>query len=34
MKARPTQKQLEFMEWEFGLFFHFGIRTFYPGHID
>ena len=22
------------MEWEFGLFFHFGIRTFYPGHQD
>ncbi len=34
MKAKPTQKQLEFMEWEFGLFFHFGIRTFYPGHQD
>lgn len=34
MKTRPTQKQLDFMEWEFGLFFHFGIRTFYPGHKD
>lgn len=34
MKAKPTQKQLQFMEWEFGLFFHFGIRTFYPGHRD
>lgn len=34
MKIKPTQKQLDFMEWEFGLFFHFGIRTFYPGHKD
>lgn len=33
-KPIPTQKQLDFMEWEFGLFFHFGIRTFYPGHKD
>jgi alpha-L-fucosidase len=22
------------MDWEFGVFFHFGIRTFYPGHRD
>ena len=28
------QKQLEFLNWEFGVFFHFGIRTFYPGHKD
>lgn len=34
MKVKPTQKQLDFLEWEFGLFFHFGIRTFYPGHKD
>ena len=34
MKIIPTKKQLDFMEWEFGLFFHFGIRTFYPGHKD
>ena len=34
MKVKPTQRQLEFLEWEFGLFFHFGIRTFYPGHKD
>ncbi len=27
-------KQLEFMDWEFGVFFHFGIRTFYEGHKD
>lgn len=34
MKIKPTQKQLEFMDWEFGLFFHFGIRSFFPGHKD
>ena len=28
------QKQLEFLSWEFGIFFHFGIRSFYPGHKD
>ena len=28
------QKQLEFLDWEFGVFFHFGIRSFYPGHKD
>ncbi|MDR1892326.1 MAG: alpha-L-fucosidase [Oscillospiraceae bacterium] len=28
------QKQLEFLEWELGVFFHFGIRTFYEGHKD
>ena len=22
------------MDWEFGMFFHFGIRSFYPGHDD
>ena len=27
-------KQLEFMDWEFGVFFHFGIRTFNEGHRD
>ncbi len=30
----PTQKQLDFLDWEFGVFFHFGIRTFYEGHKD
>ena len=30
----PTKKQLEFMDWEVGAFFHFGIRTFYEGHRD
>ena len=32
MNKRPTQKQIEFLDWEFGAFFHFGIRTFFPGH--
>lgn len=27
-------KKLEFLDWEFGVFFHFGIRAFYPGHDD
>lgn len=31
---RPTKKQLEFLDWELGVFFHFGIRTFYEGHRD
>jgi alpha-L-fucosidase len=31
---RPTEKQLKFMDWELGVFFHFGIRTFYEGHKD
>ncbi len=30
----PGKKQLEFLSWEFGVFFHFGIRTFYGGHRD
>lgn len=30
----PSPKQLEFLSWEFGVFFHFGIRTFYEGHRD
>ena len=28
------KKQLEFLNWEFGVFFHFGIRSFFPGHKD
>lgn len=31
---KPTEKQLAFLDWEFGVFFHFGIRTFYEGHRD
>ena len=33
-KIIPSQRQLEFMEWEFGVFFHFGIRSFFKGHKD
>ena len=32
--AKPTKNQLKFLDWEFGVFFHFGIRTFYEGHRD
>lgn len=28
------KQQLDFLDWEFGVFFHFGIRTFYEGHLD
>lgn len=28
------KEQLDFMDWEMGAFFHFGIRTFYEGHAD
>lgn len=28
------KEQLDFLDWEFGVFLHFGIRTFYEGHID
>ncbi|MBQ4088237.1 MAG: alpha-L-fucosidase [Clostridia bacterium] len=31
---KPSKQQLEFLNWEFGAFFHFGIRTFYEGHKD
>ena len=34
MKTSPTEKQLKFLSWEFGAFFHFGIRTFNHGHRD
>lgn len=34
MQILPTDNQLEFLNWEFGVFFHFGIRTFYEGHKD
>ncbi len=30
--VKPEQR--DFLNWEFGLFFHFGIRTFYEGHTD
>ncbi len=34
MQITPTKKQMEFLSWELGVFFHFGIRTFYEGHKD
>ena len=34
MNLTPSQKQLRFLSWEVGMFFHFGIRTFNPGHRD
>lgn len=34
MTAIPTARQLEYQDWEFGIFIHFGIRTFYEGHKD
>ena len=34
MRVKPTKGQIEFLSWEFGVFFHFGIRSFYPGHVD
>ncbi|MCQ2484308.1 MAG: alpha-L-fucosidase [Clostridia bacterium] len=34
MSVKISQKQKEFLDWEFGVFFHFGIRTFYEGHVD
>ena len=32
--AVPTAKQLAYQDWEFGVFLHFGIRTFHEGHRD
>ena len=32
--ALPTAEQLRFQDWEFGLFLHFGLRTFHEGHRD
>lgn len=32
--AKPTPHQVAFQDWEFGVFLHFGIRTFYEGHRD
>ncbi len=34
MKMKLTDAQLKFLGWEYGMFFHFGIRSFYPGHVD
>lgn len=34
MKITPKERQLKYMDWEFGVFFHFGIRTFNHAHRD
>ena len=34
MRPKPTQRQIEYQDWEFGVFLHFGVRTFYEGHRD
>ncbi|MDD6873564.1 MAG: alpha-L-fucosidase, partial [Clostridiales bacterium] len=34
MKLKPSAGQLAFMDWEYGVFFHFGIRSFFLGHKD
>ena len=33
-RIKPSVKQLDFLSWEFGVFFHFGIRSFFKGHKD
>lgn len=33
-KLKLSPEQLDFLKWEFGIFFHFGIRSFYPGRVD
>ncbi|MEF3307105.1 alpha-L-fucosidase [Paenibacillus sp. GYB003] len=33
-RLKPTPKQLAYQSWEFGLFLHFGLRTFYEGYVD
>lgn len=32
--SKISQKQVDFLNWELGGFFHFGIRTFNDGHKD
>lgn len=32
--AKPTPRQIEYQDWEMGVFFHFGIRSFFEGHRD
>ena len=34
VKLKPSAGQLAFMDWEYGVFFHFGIRSFFLGHKD
>lgn len=32
--TKPSKGQFEYMDWEMGIFFHFGIRSFFLGHRD
>ena len=32
--CKPSKQQLAFLDWEFGAFFHFGLRAFYKGYRD
>ena len=32
--VKPRPRQLAFQSWEFGVFLHFGIRTFYQDRVD
>ena len=32
--CKPTKEQLAFLDWEFGAFFHFGLRACYKGYRD
>lgn len=34
MKSKINKAKSKFLDMEFGVFFHFGIRTFYEGHVD
>ena len=33
-KLKPLQRQLRYLDWEFGGFIHFGIRTFFKDSFD
>ncbi|WP_066189712.1 MULTISPECIES: alpha-L-fucosidase [Gracilibacillus] len=33
-KMKPSTMQLAYQDWEYGLFLHFGLRTFYEGYHD
>lgn len=34
MKLKPKSNQIKYLNWEFGVFLHFGIRTFCHSHHD
>jgi alpha-L-fucosidase len=33
-RQHPSPRQLEYLSWQFGIFLHFGLRTFYEGWKD